>query len=104
FDPERDRPDERRRFETWTGHLAEATFGAYDRPVPGLRLGAPTHRLALSRCVVERIEEERGGAELRLRLGVDGAGVAIARDGVRPGAILDLAPLAVDLQPELDGE
>ncbi|MSP60948.1 MAG: hypothetical protein EXR72_11505 [Myxococcales bacterium] len=110
---ERRETDDHRRFETWTGHLAAGEadavdaragyFGPYDEPRGTL---APARqRLRFLSCHVQRIDEggSSGGAELRLRCGVDGAALHFDHDGVRDDQRLEL-DRAVDLHPELDGE
>jgi hypothetical protein len=98
---------DRRRFETWTGHLQAEDYG------PTLSLDVtPATRPELQsvrfvECRVQHVDEgeTHDGAELVLYFGVDGVGQKISFDHVRDGQILTLPDTAVaEVDPTLDGE
>ncbi len=101
---------DRRRFETWTGHLMAEDFGpmfSVDitdsvRPESSFPVKQRVH---FSECRIERIDEgdSRNGAELTLFFGVDHVSLHSEQRGVRNGQVVPLgSTLTVD--PALDGE
>ena len=96
---------ERRRFETWTGHLRSTEFGPrFDvRPPPR---NHPKQRIVFTSCAVERIDEgdSADGAELELTFGVDAHFATKRFDGVHDGDVLSLDGVALSLDATLDGE
>jgi UDP-2,3-diacylglucosamine pyrophosphatase LpxH len=97
---------ERRRFETWTGHLRSSEFGPrIDAPV-ALDTKHARQWVEFQSCSVERIDEgdTRDGAELELTFGVDGSGTSRTFAGVHDGDVLSLAGIRMEVDPHLDGE
>lgn len=99
---------DRRRFETWTGHLASegVVFGPYDEPAGPA--APPVQRIRFLKLKVNSVDEgdTRDGAELTVYFGVDHrAAPALNRDHVHDGDEIVLGPgQLVDVSAELDGE
>jgi hypothetical protein len=98
---------ERRRFETWTGHLQAEDYGPVLAREVASQPGAALQTLRYTSCRVQHVDEGEtaDGAELVLVFGVDGQGQKLAFRGVHDGDTLvfpDSTLLRVD--PALDGE
>ncbi len=97
---------ERRRFETWTGHLRSTEFGPQVDVPRHPAKALPRQRIEFKSCTVERIDEgdTRDGAELELTFGVDGVGASMTFTGVHDGDVLSLDGTKLEIDPHLDGE
>ncbi|CAN5602665.1 hypothetical protein BH09MYX1_BH09MYX1_30960 [soil metagenome] len=98
---------ERRRFETWTGHLRSTEFGPRFDVLARARSAAPvTQTIEFLSCAVERIDEgdTRDGAELKLTFGVDAASASASFVDVHDGDVLSLGGTKLEVDPHLDGE
>ncbi len=95
---------ERRRFESWSGHLSSDTYGPRVFEVSSLR-PAPMQKVRFTGCSVEHVDEgdTRDGAEIELHFGVDGSRAVFRRAAVHDGDELSL-DTTVDADPMLDGE
>jgi len=106
---EREAPDsDKRRFETWTGHLAAGEMRPFDEEVGDEVAPAGKMQLQFEKLVVKEIQESRrlSDAEIVLHLGVDGEGRTYANDSVKQGQTIPLAEHVdpIELDPGLDGE
>ncbi len=97
---------ERRRFETWTGHLRSSEFGPRVDVPEEIAVQHPLQWVDFQSCTVERIDEgdTRDGAELELTFGVDGVGVSRTFPRVHDGDVLALDGARLEIDPHLDGE
>ena len=95
---------ERRRFESWSGHLASDTYGPRVFELSSPR-AAPMQKVRFTGCSVEHVDEgdTRDGAEIELHFGVDGSGAVFRRSAVHDGDELSVDE-TVDADPMLDGE
>lgn len=101
------RSGERRRFETWTGHLQAEDYGPVLSREIVFAARSPMQVVRCLSCRVQHVDEGEtaDGAELVLTFGVDGSGQQLAFRGVHDGDTLAFPEgtlLAVD--PALDGE
>ena len=98
---------DRRRFETWTGHLMAESFGPmFSVDITPRGVARPAKQVVrFIACQVESIDEggAGNGAELVLFFGVDGGAQELAQSGVRNGQLLELNR-ALTVDPALDGE
>ena len=92
-----------RRFETWTGHLAAGDLGPFEKERGPLPRRARSCVSCAARSSASTRANTRDGAELLLRMGVDGRGSRCGATACRNGVTFDLDG-SVDLQPALDGE
>ncbi|MHC4859563.1 MAG: hypothetical protein ACYTDY_05670, partial [Planctomycetota bacterium] len=94
-----------RRFETWTGHLAEGSAGPYDEIATDVTEDAVGERkLRFTKVEFHDVERERDGAEIELRYGVDGQGEKKVWKKVEKGAVREFPVKEFELDPGLDGE
>ncbi|HEY1537286.1 MAG TPA: hypothetical protein VGF76_24865, partial [Polyangiaceae bacterium] len=98
---------ERRRFESWTGHLMAEDFGPmFSVDVTSHEAARPAKQVVrFIACQIESVDEGGAGdgAELLLFFGVDGGAQKLAQNGVRNGQLLELNR-ALTVDPALDGE
>jgi UDP-2,3-diacylglucosamine pyrophosphatase LpxH len=98
---------DRRRFETWTGHLMAEDFGPmFSVDVTSHEAARPAKQVVrFIACQIESIDEggAGNGAELLLFFGVDGGAQKLAQTGARNGQVLELNR-ALIVDPALDGE
>ncbi len=101
---EREREGGGRRFETWTGHLVPQDIGPRTEKL-GPR-GPAREQLRVRRIIAQRVDEGRslGGAELQLRIGVDGEARSLRLDGVREGTAIEPVDVVIPIWRALDGE
>jgi hypothetical protein len=101
------RGGDRRRFESWTGHLMAEDFGPMFSVdvTPGAPARSAKQVLRFTTCQVESVDEggAGNGAELRLFFGVDAVRQSLSQDGVRNGQVLELNR-SLSIDPALDGE
>jgi hypothetical protein len=98
---------DRRRFETWTGHLLAEDFGPmFSVDVTSPEATRPAKQVVrFVACQIESVNQggAGNGAELVLFFGVDGEAQKLAQNGVRNGQMLELNR-ALSVDPALDGE
>lgn len=101
---ERERQAGGRRFETWTGQLVPRDFGPSTQKL-GPR-GSAREQVRIRRITVGHVDEgrARGGAELQLRIGVDGEARTVRLDGARDGQVFEVRDVLLPLWRTLDGE
>ncbi|HWA75929.1 MAG TPA: hypothetical protein VG937_26510 [Polyangiaceae bacterium] len=98
---------ERRRFETWTGHLQAEDYGAVLSREVAAEPRAALQTLRCTGCRIQHVDEGEtpDGAELFLSFGVDGQGHKLAFRGVHDGDTLTFPETTLlRADPALDGE
>ena len=95
---------DRRRFETWTGHLCNEEYGREDDDMTPEQ-SLPNQQLHLISSRIERIDEgeTRDGAELKLHIGVDDNEFTLRKEKVHNGAVIQIDH-TLPIDPALDGE